>query len=355
MKTPHLAAWAFAAVTSFYVLVGCRSMGPTPSQVEGDAAPAGPVQQRIVVIVHGDGSYLYHDRDGEGHRADKETLQEAFIAARTMPTAEIFIFHQRPENKLLGLLPRDDGTFYHFRGGALVHQTTYDQDRSVPLAAEAQLLQSSSVPADSNVLTAALYYGHAIPEASRAGYHRSRPTATFGVGDLARGLDRLAGPTASAFDAVVLSTCDGGTPHTIAALASRAKHILASPRDLHLSFIDADLLAATDSTTDPGQWTRTLAERAFDRLTSRTVTAVTLATYDVDESAPAARRMARKTRPDTSAAPAGARHGDCREVLGTGLDTTGVHTWDRPARFGPQADRPPHSGWGCPQQTSGPG
>lgn len=322
-------------------------MVPVPDPVQEDAAPSGPIQQRIVVIVHGDASYLYHDGEGRAHQTDRETLRETFSATRSMPTAEIFVFHQRPQDKLLGLFRRDDGTFYHFRGGSLLRQATYEQDRSAPLAAEATLLRASSPPVDSSVLTAALYYGHAIPEEPRPGYHRSRPTVPFGVGSLAHGLDRLAGPNTSAFDAVVLSTCDGGTPHTIDALAPRARHVLASPGDLHLSFIDADLLAAADSTTDPAQWTGTLAEGAFGRLTARTVTAVTLAAYEVGQVTPAARRMAREVQPDTSAAPAGTRDVDCRTVLGPGIDTTGVRTWDRPARFGPQADRAPHSGWGC--------
>lgn len=330
-------------------------MVPVPGPAHKEADRSGSIQQHIVLVVHGDASYLYHDREGRGHQADEETLQEAFSAARAMPKAEIFLFHQRPEDKILGLFPRDDGTFYHFRRGNLVRRTTYDQNRSVPLDAEAKLLRSASATAaDSSMLTAAIYYGHAIPEESRSGYHRSRPAVSFGVDDLARGLERLAGPHASAFDAVVLSTCDGGTPHTISTLGSTARYVLASPRDLHLSFMDADLLATVDSTTDPAAWTRTFAERAFDRLTARTVTAVTLATYDMGQATSAARRMAQEVRPDTSVAPAGARHVDCQKVLGTSVDTTGVRTWDRPAQFGPQANRAPHSGWGCIRQKSRP-
>lgn len=348
MKAVQTAA-VLAAMALFLFLGGCRSMVPVPDQVENDAARAGAVQQQIVIVIHGDGRYLYHDRQGRGHRADEETLREAFAAAQQMPTAEVFVFHQRPESDVLGLFSRDDGTFYHFRRGALIGQTTYEQDRSAPLSAEASLVEGSSTPADSNGLTAALYYGHAVPETPRQGYHQSRPNVPFGVSGLARGLGRLAGPGTSTFDAVVLSTCDGGTPHTVSALASHARHVLTSPADLHLSFIDADLLPAADSTTEADRWTRRLAGRAFDRLTARTVTSVTLATYDVEDVLPAARRMSQKVRLDTSAAPAGARHVDCQTVLDSAVDTTGVRTWDRPARFGPEANRDPHSGWGCAQ------
>lgn len=354
MRATHFLA-AFASLAAFVFLGGCRSMVTVPEQLQGEADPTRSIQQRVVVIVHGDASYLYHDRNGQAHQADVETLRETFAAARAMPAAEVFVFHQRPKNKLFGLFSQDDGTFYHFRGGTLVYQTTYDQDRSAPLAVEAKLLwDQRPVPLDSNALTAALYYGHAVSEEARPGYHRSRPDILFGIDGLARGLGRLAGPEESAFDAVVLSICDGGTPHTLAALASHARYLLASPGDLHLSFVDADLLGAVASTTDPGQWTRRLADHAFDRLTSRVTTAVTLAAYDVDRVLPAARRMTRKIEPDTSTAPAGARHVDCREMLSTRVDTTGVRTWDRPARFGLQSNRAPHSGWGCARRTPGP-
>jgi RNA polymerase sigma factor (sigma-70 family) len=127
----------------------------------------------------------------------------------------------------------------------------------------------------------------------------------------------------------VVMTCDGGTPHTIAALAPHARSVLAAPGDLHLSFVDADLLSTVADVTSPEAWTHRLAERAFGRLTGRVATAVTLAAYDADRTAPAARRLAGRARPDTSTAP------------------TGVRVWHRPARFGPQADRATHSGWAC--------
>jgi hypothetical protein len=328
------------------VLGACRSAGPVPAPDAHRASSAAPLQQRLVIVVHGDADYLYHTPDGTAHRADAETLREAVAAARSMPRAEVFVVHQRPHGRLLGLFPRDDGTLYHFRRGRLVRRTTYDQRRRAPLAAEAALLRDHRAPTpDSALFTAALYYGHAVPERARPGYHRSRPDVPFGVADLARGLNRLrsSGP----FDAVVLSTCDGGTPHTIAALAPHARSVLAAPGDLHLSFIDASLLPAAAGPTDPAAWTRRLAEDAFGRLTGRVTTAVTLATYDVDRTAPTARRLARRVRPDTSTAPAGARHVDCRRALGGPVDPTGVRVWHRPARFGPQADRTTHSGWAC--------
>ena len=325
---------------------GCRSIVPVPPGGTEDPKSGEPLRQRIVILVHGDASYLYHTPDGTPHQADTETLREAFSAAQSMPRAEIFVFHQRPHDSVLGLFPRADGTLYHFRRGRLHHQTTYDQTRTRPFDAEAKLVRRHRAPVpDSSLFTAALYYGHAVPEQPRPGYHRSQADVPFGIPDLAQGLERLS--AAEAFDAVVLSTCDGGTPTTLTALAPHVRHVLAAPGDLHLSYVDADLLSTVGDVTQPHVWTHRLAERAFDRLTERVTTAVTLATYDTPQIAPAARRMARRVPPDTSTAPTGARLADCRQVLGSPVDTTGVRVWHRPARFGPQADQETHSGWGC--------
>lgn len=334
------------------LLVGCRSVVPVPEAEEEVTAPSVPVEQRIVVVVHGDAGYLYHDRDGTPHQADEEALREVFAAARRMPGAEVFVFHQRPQDQLFGLVPRDDGTFYHFRRGHLQHRTTYDQNREVPLATEAVLLRDHRGPEpDSSLFTAALYYGHAVPEQPRPGYHGSEPAARLGIDGLAQGLGRMTEPDAPDFDALVLSTCDGGTPPTVAALAPHGRSVLAAPGDLHLSFIDADLLSSIAETTAATTWTQRLAQQAFDRLTDRVTTAVTLATYDVNQAAPVARNMARRVSPDTSTAATGGRHVDCRQVLEPTVDTTGVRVWHRPARFGPQADRTTHSGWGCLPRT----
>jgi hypothetical protein len=325
---------------------GCRSIVPVPPEATDGTPSDEPLRQRLVMLVHGDASYLYHDTDGTPHQADIETLREAFAAARSMPRAEVFVFHLRSHDPFLGLFSRNDGTLYHFRRGRLHHQTTYDQTRTRPFDAEAALVRTHRAPVpDTSLFTAALYYGHAIPERPRSGYHRSRPDVPFGIPVLAQGLTRLSG--SGSFDAVVLSTCDGGTPNTLAALAPHARSVLAAPGDLHLSYVDADLLSTIADVTAPSEWTSRLAERAFDRLTDRVTTAVSLATYDMSQVTPAARRMTRRVAPDTSTAPTGARLVDCRQVLGPAIDTTGVRVWHRPARFGPHADQKTHSGWGC--------
>lgn len=343
-------AAALAAVTLPLLFIGCSSVVSVPDASGPETTASGSLTHRIVVFVHGDASYLYHDSEGTALDADAEALRETFAAARSMPHAEVFVFHQRPRSRFLGLISRNDGTFYHFRAGRLLQQTTYEQDRKTTFGVEADLLRTHRAPVpDSALFTAALYYGHAVPERPRPGYHRSVPSVRFSMDGLARGLDRLHGP--GTFDALVLSTCDGGTPSSIAAVAPHARAVLAAPGDLHLSFIDADLLSTVADATTVSTWTQQLADRAFERLTDRVMTAVTLAAYDVDRAGSTAARLAQKVAPDTSTTPTGARHVDCRQVVDGPVDTTGVRVWHRPARFGPQADRDSHSGWGCVPPT----
>ncbi len=336
-------------------MAGCRSVVPVTTSGTEAESPSTTAQLtwRLFIIVHGDASYLYHGPDGRVHEADVETLNEAFSAAQSLPRAEVFIFHQRPRDRLLGIFPRDDGTLYHFRRGRLHRQITYDQNRDVPLAEEAALAETHRAPApDSSLFTAALYYGHAVPGRQVAGYHQSAGEVSFGISALAKGFGRLS--RSGRFDTVVLSTCNGGAPPSVAAVAPYGRTLVAAPGDLHLSFIDADLLpdlsAPKDSSTPtPEVWANRLAERAFDRLNRRVATTVTLATYDLGRVRPTARRMARQVAPDTSTAPTGTRHVDCRQVLDVPVDTAGVQVWHRPAQFGRQAGQEDHSGWGCPK------
>ncbi len=303
VRLAGLTAAAVGAFVLLFLLSGCSGVVSVPEPSE-DMNGSLPLTQRIVVLVHGDASYLYHERDGTANEADIEALREAFDAAQTMQRAEVFVFHQRPRTDFLGLISRDDGTFYHFRRGELIQQSTYEQDRGEPFRVEADLLRRHRAPApDSTLFTAVLYYGHAVPERSRSGYHRSTPDAEFGIPSLAGGLDRLRGP--GPFDALVLSTCDGGTPPSLAALAPHARSVLASPGDLHLSFIDADLLSPLAGRPTAAAWTQQLPEQAFDRLIGRVTTAVTLATYNLDQAAPTARRLAETVAADTSTTPAG--------------------------------------------------
>ncbi|MEO8166663.1 MAG: hypothetical protein ABI623_00360, partial [bacterium] len=74
----------------------CSSVPTTivPSQVF-------PIRYSFVFIIHGDGDYLYHDRDGNAYQADERSLAEAIDVAVQNPNAEVFLFHEKSKSRTL--------------------------------------------------------------------------------------------------------------------------------------------------------------------------------------------------------------------------------------------------------------
>jgi hypothetical protein len=90
-------------------------------------------------------------------------------------------------------------------------------------------------------------------------------------------------------DIVILSSCFGGSPRTIAALSPFAQYIVASPDNLHLSYFDLHSLEGLDRqpfSSDPGALAVDFAQNAFTRLERGILTAVTVAVYDVSRIRP---------------------------------------------------------------------
>lgn len=314
----------------------CRSaVPPAPT-------PSLPVARQVVYVIHGDASYLYHDVEGTARQADEHAVAEARRVASGLADAEVFVFHQRPQRRLLGLVARPDGTWVHYRGGQRIGEGRYRRTAE-PLAAEAKLLGQRGVrSAPTRTL---LYYGHAIPEAGGRGYSRSHPGWTFSTRRFAEGLARL---SPRPFDLVVLSTCANGTPGTLAALAPHAGVVVAAPADLHLSHLDSDALL-TAPPDDPHAQAHALARTSYARLDTTTQTAVTIAAYDLTRLAPplSAMQPIYADRLDAAASPT--TYQDCAAdtAFADQLPAEGVTVWHRPARFG-RDKAPTHSGWACP-------
>jgi hypothetical protein len=244
------------------------------------------------------------------------------------------VFHQRPQRAILGLFPRSDGTAYHFAGGRLVGTETYR--RASGYEAEVQHVRRHTRVDDPERRIVA-YYGHAVPEAP-ASYHRSHPGDSLSVDVLAESIAAMGGA-----DVTVLSTCDGGTPHTVATLASATRYLVASPGDLHLSMIDGDLLSVLAGEEPVAAAVDAFAQEAFSRLARRTVTKTVIARYDTWAAAPTARTLDARLAPATGTGPAV----DCASQTDAPLDTAGVRVWYRAPRFGPNARHSTHSGWAC--------
>jgi hypothetical protein len=321
------------------------------------AVPSGetlPARFSIVCVIHGDGDYLYHDPEGRALRADEEALRVmAGVAARN-PRAEVFIFHEQPRRRTLFVLPRPDGRFFRYRGGELRESGSYrrgeGRSRFDPEAKLYHRLRDRDHPPEIRLF---LYFGHEIPETGGAVYDASRPSRGFSVEDLARGVREIAGDGGK-FDLLVLSTCYGGTPHTIAALAPHARYIVASPGNLHLSWFDPRVFERLDGRPDladiPGL-ARHFARQSFDRLAGAVQTEVTVAVYDTDR----AREYLGYAVPVYDRALAAARNAvpperrDCAEDPAFVLPgmSEGVEVWYRPPRFGRMQHKREHSGWEC--------
>ncbi|MDW7679803.1 MAG: clostripain-related cysteine peptidase [bacterium] len=201
------------------------------------------------------------------------------------------------------------------------------------------------------------YFGHEIPEFDGLGYDASHPERTFMVHELADGLKRITRDSTK-FDIIVLSTCFGGTPHTIGTLAPYARTIVASPDNLHLSYFDLhpfERLEVGLRDGDVAGFAKYFARQAFDRLTEDIQTAVTVAVYDVDRvqgyvhavdsvyNHALATLKGQKLR--------SVEHYDCAEDSACVLPgmSDGVDVWYRPPRFGRSKHKQHHSGWECPR------
>ncbi len=319
----------------------------------------------LVCVIHGDGDYLYHDTSGNEYEADEEALAGASGVALRNPSAEVFIFHQKPRRHFLFFFPLPDGEFSYYRNGRLIANASYfrgqGQSRFDP---EVELYRRFRADVQPTVVRLFLYCGHEVPETGGKGYDASYPDRAFTVRDLAGGVRRFT-PHAERFDLMVLSTCFGGTPYTIGTLGPSARYIIASPDNLHLSYFDLHSLERLDLCLRDGDvpaFAARFAHQAFDRLTRDIQTAVSVAVYDVDRVQEFVRsvrtvydRTLNTLNQDTQASAAALEHCDCSDLPAYMLPTMndGVDIIYRPARFGRAQRKQNHSGWEC-WRDSGP-
>lgn len=313
----------------------------------------------IVCVIHGDGDYLYHDTSGNEYKADEEALAGAKRIAQQNPMAEVFIFHQKPRRYFLFFFPLRDGEFYYYRKGQLIANESYwrDQDQSY-FDSEVGFYRRFHAENQRKKMSVFLYCGHEIPEFGGAGYDASYPDRMFTIHDLAKGLKNLTGNSAR-IDLMILSTCYGGTPYTIGALGSFTRTIIASPDNLHLSYLDLHSLERLDISMQNGDvpaFANRFARQSFDRLTRDIETTVSVAVYDVERVQKFIRSVNRiysnklvTLKGRTQSSLAAIEHCDCAD-LPAYLQSTmsdGVNVFYRPARFGRLKYKKNHSGWEC--------
>ena len=337
-------------------LSACGSMSLSFGEKPSTVPPVPLTRFSFVFIIHGDGDYVYHDTRGRARSADWRALRAAVRVARQIPDSEVFIFHQRPARKLLFVIPFPDGEFRYYRDGELETRKRYWRaEGPTRFDAELSLFRETAAEADAKRVTIFLYFGHEISEFDGLGYDASYPERSFNVRDLSAGLKGFTGDT-TRFDMIVLSTCFGGTPHTIATLAPYSRTIVASPDNLHLSYFDLrsfGRLEKFDRENDVPGFAHYFARRAFDELTDNVQTAVTVAVYEPERAKNYLQAADSRYRERLSAlkdhTPESIEYVDCGEddtyVL-PGM-SEGVSVLFRSSRFGRAKNKLNHSGWQC--------
>ncbi len=352
------------------VVSSCSAAAPVVQHTAEPGVVAVPEPHySIVCVIHGDGEYAFHDSSGNEHMADEEALTAMTRVAVMNPRAEVFIFHEQERRHVL-FFPRKDGELAYYRNGLLVARESYWRDEGPSyFSAEVELYHKHKYGGEfddrkvNGTTNMFLYFGHEIPESGGKGYDASYPDRPFAVADLAAALRGFAGPI-SKFDLLVLSTCFGGTPYTIAELGVFARTIVASPENLHLSYFDLRPLERLDLTLRSGEvapFAKRLARHAFDCLTREIQTAVSVVVYDVDSVQGYVRsvraedeRMQIALRPDDGVSASGTEHVDCADVpvYNVASMTEGVTVLYQPPRFGRWRNKLRHSGWECRRKTA---
>jgi hypothetical protein len=350
-------ACMWCAVLAF-VLSSCSS-GPGMQRDAQEARQKSPAPAHsIIFVIHGDGEYLFHDTSGNGYTADEVTLAEAQRVGLSNPDGEVFIFHQKAARRVLFLFPLRDGACYYYRNGRLIAEEPYWRDQEDSrLGPEAELYRRFHSDSRGGVRMF-LYYGHEIPEEGGAGYDASYPERLFNVQSFGAGLEEFTGG-AGKFDLLVLSTCYGSSPHTIANLGRFARYVLASPDNLHLSYLDPGTLERLESSLRAEEipaLARRFSHEAFRRLAGDVQTAVSVAVFDMDRVQPYLQSVRSLYEPASTALHADRQDAmimggrcDCADIPAYALPTMreGVEVLYRPALFGRASQKQSHSGWEC--------
>lgn len=313
----------------------------------------------IVIVIHGDNNYLFHDSSGNSFRANEEALAGAIRVAEQNFQAEVLIFHQKPGSNFLFFFPVKDGEYLYYRNGRLIENESYWRDQEeADFNFETGLYNQLRLTNQKNLIRIFAYLGHEIPEINGKGYDLSYPDRSFTVDNLANGLKVFTSDSAK-FDLVILSTCYGGTPYTIGKLGAFAKTIIASPENLHLSYFDISALERLDINLIDGDvpaFANNFAQQSFDKLTRDLQTEISVAVYDIESVQGYLNSVYNEynnklinLKSKTLTSLAAMERCDCIEIPAYQLKTIseGVEVYYRSARFGRLKNKEYHSGWKC--------
>lgn len=334
-------------------MIGCS---PTSQILESDSAgKAVATEYSAIYYIHADGDYLFHQSDGSPVQANEAALDQAREVAKNARSGEIFIFHQKAQTKRFGLFSRNQSEFYHYRNGRLLNRVNY---RYTDGYESLLTTESNFYHAYRSRLNAPghqayfFFFGHEIPRDHKRSYHRSQPRVAVTPATFASGLKKFLNEDQN-FDLVVLSTCNNATTSMAKNLFPFTDYLLASPQNLHLSYIDIDAMRLLEDTQVPPVYDVAfeMATNTYNRLSRELHTAVTLTVFDLVKVADYIEAFDNRisafeetTNPDPYR-----DNIDCAELpfFISNIYSKGVTSFYRPAKFGMKAGSDIHSGWGC--------
>ncbi len=141
------------------------------------------------------------------------------------------------------------------------------------------------------------------------------------------------------FDITILSTCLGGTPVTANDFLQSTRYLIASPEDLHLSYMNIDYLKKLNSLEkfNPFGFSKSFAENSFEELKNNTNTIISIAVYDLEKLNGRLSSLMNKNI-------------SCGEAADFLSNIEGVEIYFRAPKFGKRQNETEHSGWNCAEK-----
>lgn len=344
-------------ITYFSIIPILFLMGCSQTSVLMESDPEQEVSEpdyTIVVYIHGDSDYLFHDGDGNRTEADQHALSKAMDIAVNAGSGEVFVYHHQPAKRFLWMIPRRTNELYHFINGEKVRHIKYRRSSDeLFLQTEADFFQKHSISQNKDHQAYFVYFGHEIPEKNYKGYHQSQSDIVVDTETFARGAQSFLDSDDALFDLMVLSTCSNGTPAMVKQLSGITNYLLASPLNLHLSYIDITSLKLleTNPQISANELATEIAEESYDRLSDSIQTVISLSVYDINAVEEYVENLLNRTLSYREAENPNPFYEniDCAELSFFDQEkfTSGVQTFFRPARFGHRSSGNSHSGWGC--------
>jgi hypothetical protein len=167
-------------------------------------------------------------------------------------------------------------------------EESYSRKDVASYEAEAELIKKFSRSSHRDSKNILLYYGHEIPKREKTGYNSSLPERKFGINIFTEGVRQLINslsPVEMKFDLLVLSTCRNGSYRTVKQLSPFTNYLIASPEDIHLSYLSSESLIKIGEVDflDVNKFAKDFAEFAFNEMSKITSTEISVSVYDINK------------------------------------------------------------------------